>query len=243
MSWSDVFTATLETPRVVMRPLVPEDREALDAIVWDADIWRYFVQRVDDRAGLDAFIAAAVADREAGTRAVFAVVERATGRVVGSMALANFAQADRRVEIGWSWLGREWRGTGLNRHAKLALLTYAFQAMGCERVEFKTDVLNEQAKRGLRNIGAVEEGVLRSYNYMPDGRRRDAWKEPSEIDLVWTRDLAESLAAEAQVHSGTHCAAKRCRDFRSTEAYPLRDYEFVSDHCPVILDLTRADDD
>jgi endonuclease/exonuclease/phosphatase family metal-dependent hydrolase len=76
-----------------------------------------------------------------------------------------------------------------------------------------------------------------------DGERRDAWKEPSEIDLVWARGLTESLDADARVYSGTHCAAERCRDFRSTDAYPLRDYEFVSDHCPVVLDLTRADDD
>lgn len=70
-----------------------------------------------------------------------------------------------------------------------------------------------------------------------DGARRDAWKEPSEIDLVWARGLGDWLADDAQVYSGTHCAARACEDARSTEAYPLRDYVFVSDHCPVIVDL------
>ena len=76
-----------------------------------------------------------------------------------------------------------------------------------------------------------------------DGQRRDAWKEPSEIDLIWARGLAEALPANAQAASGTHCAAQRCEDARSTEAYPLYDYAFVSDHCPVVLDLLREDDD
>ena len=76
-----------------------------------------------------------------------------------------------------------------------------------------------------------------------DGARRDAWKEPSEIDLVWARDLAESLDATSSVHAGTHCAANRCEAMRSTEAYPVRDYESVSDHCPVVVDLRLGDDD
>ena len=76
-----------------------------------------------------------------------------------------------------------------------------------------------------------------------EGARRDAWKQPSEIDLVWVRDLREAVAADAQVHSGTHCAASSCREFRSTDAYPVRDFQRVSDHCPVVLDLARGDDD
>jgi endonuclease/exonuclease/phosphatase family metal-dependent hydrolase len=76
-----------------------------------------------------------------------------------------------------------------------------------------------------------------------DGQRRDAWQEPSEIDLVWARDLAESIEADTEVRSGTHCAEERCRDFRSSDAYPVRDYELVSDHCPVVLDLAQVDDD
>lgn len=94
------------------------------------------------------------------------------------------------------------------------------------------------ASAGLRRL-TNHTGCTAYY----DGKRRDAWKEPSEIDLVWARGLAESLTPDATVYSGTHCAAHRCNDVRSTEAYPLHDYAFVSDHCPVIVDLTRADDD
>ncbi|MDQ4105293.1 MAG: GNAT family N-acetyltransferase [Actinomycetota bacterium] len=80
----------------------------------------------------------------------------------------------RQLEIGWSWLGRDFRGQGINRWAKYLLLKHAFERMGAQRVEFKTDKRNDQARRGLRNIGATEEGTLRSYNPMPDGTRRDA---------------------------------------------------------------------
>ena len=94
------------------------------------------------------------------------------------------------------------------------------------------------APAGLRRL-ACATGCTAYY----DGQRRDSWKEPSEIDLMWVRDMAESLTQDAKVHAGTHCAKSRCRDFRSTDAYPVRDYEKVSDHCPVIVDLVRADDD
>ncbi len=76
-----------------------------------------------------------------------------------------------------------------------------------------------------------------------DGRRRDAWKEPSEIDLMWVRGLDESLDGATRLRAGTHCARRSCQAFRSTDAYPELDYEQLSDHCPLVLDLTRADDD
>ncbi len=175
MSWSELGSARLENEHVLVRPLVAEDRAALAGIAFDPDIWRYFVQRVASEDDLDAFVRGALDDRAAGRRMVYAVVDKTRGdALAGSMAYGNLAPSEQRLEIGWSWLGAAYRGAGVNRWAKFLLLEHAFERLGCERVEFKTDVLNLQARQGLRNIGATEEGVFRSYNNMPDGRRRDA---------------------------------------------------------------------
>lgn len=157
-----------------MRPVEPGDREQYGAIAFDDDIWRYFVFRVRTGEDLDRMIADALDDAAAGRRVAFSIIDKRTGRIVGSMSYGSLAEKEARLEIGFSWLGRDARGTGINTHAKFLMLRHAFEALGCERVEFKTDVLNLRARQGLRNIGATEEGVLRSFNYMPDNRRRDA---------------------------------------------------------------------
>jgi RimJ/RimL family protein N-acetyltransferase len=174
MRWAELAAARLENDRALLRPITAADRAALREIALDPDIWRYFVSRVETSEDFDRFFDATLADHTAGRRVVFHIIDKQTGRTAGSMSYGNLSEPDLRLEIGWSWLGRDFRGTGLNRPAKYLLLRHAFETLGAERVEFKTDVLNTQARAGLRNIGAVEEGVLRSYNPMPGGRRRDA---------------------------------------------------------------------
>jgi RimJ/RimL family protein N-acetyltransferase len=174
MSWAELAAATLENDDALLRPITEHDRDGLHAIAMDPDIWRYFVSRVDTDADFDAFFDATLDDHRSGRRAVYHITDKRHGKPAGSMSFGNMAERDGRLEIGWSWLGRDFRGTGLNRWAKYLLLEHAFERLGAERVEFKTDQLNEQARRGLRNIGAVEEGTLRSFNPMPGGRRRDA---------------------------------------------------------------------
>ncbi len=174
MAWSTDGPAVLDNDHVRLAPVTEADREPLRAIALDPDIWRYFVSRVESDADFETFFDSTLADHQAGRRCVFVITDKRTGRVAGSMSYGNLSEPDSRLEIGWSWLGRDFRGTGTNRWAKLLLLEHAFERLGALRVEFKTDVLNTRARRGLRNIGAVEEGVLRSYNPMPDGRRRDA---------------------------------------------------------------------
>ena len=206
MAWSSLCTLRLANEHVLLRPLAVTDRPELATIAFDDDIWRYFVQRVVTDADLDAFLRTAIDDTAAGRRIVFGVVDRSTGRLAGSMAYGNLAEADRRVEIGWSWLGADHRGKGINRWAKFLLLDHAFERLGCERVEFKTDVLNIPARRGLANIGATEEGVFRSYNYMPGGRRRDAvWFSVLRPEWPVVRDgliAAPKLAAPASALLG-----------------------------------------
>jgi RimJ/RimL family protein N-acetyltransferase len=174
VAWADLAASVLENEHVLMRPITPTDRGSLHAIAMSPEIWRYFVTLIETDAEFDAFFDAAIADQQAGRRAVFHITDKHTDRTAGSMSFCNMAEADGRLEIGWSWLGVDFQGRGVNRWAKYLLLEHAFERLMAERVEFKTDALNVQARHGLANIGATEEGTLRSFNPMPGGRRRDA---------------------------------------------------------------------
>jgi RimJ/RimL family protein N-acetyltransferase len=174
MTWARIAATPLENDHVLLRPIDPGDREALREPAMDPRIWRYFVQRIETDADFDAFFDAALTDQNAGRRVVHHIIDKWTGRTAGSMSFCNMAEADGRLEIGWSWIGTRFQGKGVNRWSKFLMLEHAFTRLAAERVEFKTDVLNLQARRGLRNIGATEEGTLRSFNPMPGGRRRDA---------------------------------------------------------------------
>ncbi|WSQ10891.1 GNAT family N-acetyltransferase [Streptomyces sp. NBC_01231] len=197
MTWAQNAAAVLENEHVLLRPVTEADRENVRAVAMDPDIWRYFVSAVETDADYETFFDTCLADQAAGRRVVYVITDRASGRVAGSMSYGNMAEADARLEIGWSWLGRDFRGQGINRWAKYLLLRHAFDTLGAERVEFKTDILNTQARRGLRNIGAVEEGTLRSFNYMPGGRRRDAIFY-SVLRAEWPR-VQQELATKPKV--------------------------------------------
>lgn len=164
---------TLKNDHVVLRPLAAEDLDAFARIAYDPQIWKYFVADAATEQGLRAFVEGALNERSAGVRVPFTVLDAASGAVVGSTSYGSLSPRDGRVEIGWTWLARAAQGTSLNTNAKYLLLAYAFDVLRYERVEFKTDVLNQRARAALRKIGAVEEGVLRSHTVMPGGRRRD----------------------------------------------------------------------
>ncbi len=171
--WNQIADAVLDDGRVMLRSIRASDFSGYREIVYEEEIWRYFVFTVRDDAELHQFIDSGLDDTAAGRRIVFSVIDKESGAIAGSMSFGNMSERDKRIEIGWSWLGKGYRGTGINKAAKRLLLTYAFDQLACERVEFKTDVLNLGARKGLQNIGATEEGVLRSHTLMPGGRRRD----------------------------------------------------------------------
>lgn len=174
MSWAELAATPLENDHVRLTPVVPEDREPLRAVSLDPDIWRYFIILIETDAEFDAFFDAALDDLAAGRRVPYVITDKSSGDVAGSMSIGNMAERDGRLEIGWSWLGLAFQGKGINRWAKFLMMEHAFGTLGAERVEFKTDKLNVQARHALSNIGATEEGTLRSFNPMPGGRRRDA---------------------------------------------------------------------
>lgn len=164
----------LETDKVLLRPIQIQDIPSLSQLTKDTSLWKYFTFLLDDDAELQRWIELAIQERNEGKRIPFAIIEKITGNICGSTSFGSISYYDKRIEIGWSWLGKHFQGTGINFHAKFSLLSYAFDILNWERVEIKTDNLNERAKQGLRKIGAKEEGVLRSHMQMPLNRRRDS---------------------------------------------------------------------
>jgi RimJ/RimL family protein N-acetyltransferase len=165
---------TLETSRVLLRPLTSNDFDEFLLLTQDTGMWQYFSHNLGDPLHLKKWMDLLLSDAAAQTRRPFTVIDKTTGRIAGSMSLMNISYHDLRTEIGSSWLGKEFRSTGVNKHAKYSMMKYAFEEQGFERVEFKTDVLNARARKGLQNIGGKEEGVLRSHMTMWNNRRRSS---------------------------------------------------------------------
>lgn len=164
---------TLETKRAILRPMTVEDYDVfLKLAKEDFDMWYYFSSNLGDEKQLQRWFEQAFAEKAANTRRPFTIIDKQSGKVGGSSSLGNISMHDLRAEIGWSWLGKDFRSSGLNKHAKFAMMRYAFDELNFERIEFKTDVMNERARQGLRHVGGVEEGILRSHMTMWNDRRR-----------------------------------------------------------------------
>jgi RimJ/RimL family protein N-acetyltransferase len=131
-----------------------------------------------------AYVQTALAEQKSGVSLPFAIVAQADGKVIGSTRYLNIVPAHRRLEIGSTWLTASVQRSGANTEAKLLLLTHAFEALGANRVELKTDALNTRSRRAIARIGATEEGIFRKHLVCASGRVRDTVYF-SIIDSEW----------------------------------------------------------
>ena len=182
---------SIETLRVVITPMKPEDYEVfLPLTSKSPELWKYFTKDLSIATDLKDWVNDAMKEKSAYQRMPFTITDRDTKQVCGSTSFGNISFFDQRIEIGWSWLAADYIGMGVNMAVKFALMSYAFEVLKMERVEAKTDFLNERAKAGLLKIGMIPEGVLRSHMRMPGNRRRDSayysilkdeWRERKSI--------------------------------------------------------------
>lgn len=187
---------TLEGDHVRLEPLSRAHLGPLGAVL-DPTLLKWFAQPATNAVELAQFIEEALHAQDAGTALPFATIERSSGRPVGSTRFANIDRANRKLEIGWTWIGRRWQRTPINTEAKLLMLTHAFETLGVIRVEFKTDSLNKQSRAAIARLGAVEEGTFRNHIITSSGRiRHSVWF--SIVDSEWLRvkrQLEDRLAA------------------------------------------------
>ncbi len=167
-----VMPVTLEGAHVRLEPLAKTHLEGLAAVGLDEELWRWIPTSVRTQEEMAGYIETALGEQERGVSLPFAIVEKATGRTIGSTRYGNIDRTHHRVEIGWTWVAREWQRTAINTEAKYLLLKHAFETLGCMRVELKTDSLNERSRAAILRLGAREEGIFRNHMITASGRIR-----------------------------------------------------------------------
>lgn len=167
-----VQPVTLEGRLVRLEPLAERHLAGLAEVAFDPAIWRWTVARPTELGELGGWLEAALRNRVSGLEEPFATIEQASGRPIGSTRFMSIVPEHRRLEIGWTWVAGPWQRGGANREAKYLQLRHAFEVLGANRVEFKTDSLNEKANPALLALGATFEGTFRNHMVMPGGRLR-----------------------------------------------------------------------
>jgi RimJ/RimL family protein N-acetyltransferase len=177
---------TLSGRYICLEPLSQDRHHAgLCEVGLDPQIWRWnpfhVIRTPED---MRHYIETARQQQAAGQSLPFATVEQASGRPVGSTRFINIDRANRSLEIGSTWIAPPWQRTAVNTEAKYLMLRHAFEALGCIRVELKTDSLNERSRRAILRLGAIEEGTLRNHMITTSGRFRHSVYY-SIIDQEW----------------------------------------------------------
>lgn len=150
-----------------------EDFDEISKLTQDPAMWFYFTSDLSNLEELRSWIDSTVIDRKNKKRLAFVIIEKISGKIIGSTSFGNYSERDKRIEIGWTWLGKEFQRNGYNNQAKELLLNYCFEVLELERVEAKTDVLNKAARSSLLKSGFTQEGILRSHTLMTNNRRRN----------------------------------------------------------------------
>jgi RimJ/RimL family protein N-acetyltransferase len=171
-----VLPLTLEGSVVRLEPVRREHAELFWEIAKNDldDIFRWIPYSMKTPDDFRRLIDKAFEEQERGESIVFATVERASGRVIGSTRFMNIDRINRRVEIGSTWIAPSWQRTAVNTEAKYLMLRHAFEVWKCMRVELKTDALNQKSRNAILRIGAKEEGTLRRHVLTWTGRIRDS---------------------------------------------------------------------
>jgi len=162
----------LEGIHVRLEPLLRKHITGLCEVGLEEQLWRWIPTPVRTADDMAAYVELALKEQANGVSLPFAQIEKATGRLIGSTRYMNIDRVHHRVEIGCTWIGREWQRTAANTEAKYLLLRHAFETLGCMRVELKTDSLYEKSRAAILRIGAKQEGIFRNHMMSSTGRIR-----------------------------------------------------------------------
>ncbi len=162
----------LENEMVRLIPLHHSDFEKLlPFAVNEPELWTYSLQPAAGPENLKTYIDCAIRGRKEETAYAFLVFDKRKNQVAGSTRFYDFQKNHNTVQVGYTWYGKDFQGTGINKQCKLLMLEFAFERLGLHRVEFRADATNERSIAAMKSIGCTVEGILRSNCAAPNGRR------------------------------------------------------------------------
>lgn len=165
----------LEDDRVLLRPLQQDDfANLLPFALNEPETWTYSSKSAGSAELLKSYITDALQLREKGLEYPFIVFDKSLGRYAGSTRFYDIQIGNGILEIGYTWYGKDFRGSGMNKHCKFLLLQFAFETMNADRVGFRADARNAVSIAAMKSIGCTVEGIIRSNGPLRDGGRRDS---------------------------------------------------------------------
>ncbi|MEK6507530.1 GNAT family N-acetyltransferase [Myroides sp. C4067] len=168
------YPTVLEGTTVDLIPLEKEHLEELYQASADKELWRLVPTDCSDRDIFYDNYQNALAAREKGIQYPFVIIDKRTQKIVGSTRFFEIYEADKKLEIGWTWITQEYWGSVVNLECKLLLLTYCFEVLKTNRVQLKTKDTNIRSRKAIEKIGGVFEGILRKDKIQNDGTTRNA---------------------------------------------------------------------
>lgn len=163
----------LEGLKIRLAPLAVSHREGLLKAAADGKLWELWYTSVPSENNIDYYFQKALEDLKNGTAYPFVIIDQNNGEIIGCTRFCNVSQENRRLEIGYTWYGEKYQGTGVNTECKYLLLKYAFEELDCIAVEFRTNRFNLRSRSAISRLGAKQDGILRNHQINKDGSYRD----------------------------------------------------------------------
>lgn len=186
----------LENKIVRLTPLEGSDLDHLVHFsIEEPELWTYSLIQANSPEKMKTYIHKALEGRQQKTSYPFLVFDKRTNQYAGSTRYYDVQVENATLQLGFTWYGKAFQGSGLNKNCKFLLLEFAFEVLNMERVEFRADLENERSIKAMKSIGCKVDGVLRSNMYKPDGSRRDSIVL-SILKNEWHEALKQALKAQ-----------------------------------------------
>ena len=163
----------LENESVLLIPFENDRNIELKEIIFNDEIWKYMGMYIRNDQDFESYIQNTLKQKADGICYPFLIIDKATNRVAGSTRYGYLNYASQKCEIGWTWYGAAFQGTGLNKACKYELLNFGFEKIQFKRIQFSADLENEKSQKAIEKLGALKEGLFRNNYIDSEGNSKD----------------------------------------------------------------------